>query len=121
MFDITLNIILKILGFTIFVFIVKILVSFLFKNINFKLTLAATLITAPIYFYIIFVHDYLFGRLSFYTIFLLVFTLSLFEYNIYLKRLFSICSGLKISLFVLVSNVIAYGASELVITYLFQT
>ena len=120
MFEITLNMILKILGFMIFIFVVKILVSLLFKNIKIKLMIAATLLTAPIYFYVIFAHDYLLGRISFYTIILLVFTLSLFEYNIYLKRLFNICSGLKISIFVLISNLLAYGASELIITYLFQ-
>ena len=118
---IALNMILKILGFTTFIFIVKMLISLLFKKVNYKLMIAATLITSPIYFYIIFAHENLFGRISFYTIFLLVFTLSLFEYNIYLKRLFIMYSGLRIALFVFVSNVLAYGVSELLITYLFQT
>ncbi|MDT8336565.1 MAG: hypothetical protein RQ856_01905 [Candidatus Izemoplasmatales bacterium] len=120
MFETTLYFILKIIGFSILVLLVKLLISLIFKNIKPRLIIPVIFLISPLYFYVVFTHDILFGRLSFYTIVLLIFTISLFEYNILIKRLFKVCSGLKISSFILVTNLIAYGLSEVIITFYFS-
>lgn len=117
MFENTLYLILKIVGFSSLILGIKTLAILIFKNIKFKLIFAVVLIISPIYFYVVFTHDILFGRLSFYTIVLLIFTISLFEYNILIKRLFKVYSGIKISAFILLTNLIAYGLSEVIITF----
>ena len=116
MFDITIEFIIKLLLFIVFALIVKTLTAFLFKRISFNLVLSSTLLTAPMFFYIILSHDLLFGKLSFYTVVLLIFTLCLFEYNILIKRLFNTCTGLKIATFIIFSNILSYGIIELIYT-----
>ena len=120
MFENTLYFILEIIGFSSLILVVKLLTSLIFKNIKLKLIIAIVLIISPIYFYVIFTHDILFGRLSFYTTVLLIFTISLFEYNILIKRLFKVYSGIKIISFILLTNLIAYGLSEIIITFYFS-
>jgi len=116
MFDITIEFIIKLLMFIVFVLIVKTLTAFLFMRISFNLVLSSTLLTAPIFFYIILSHDLLFGKLSFYTVVLLIFTLCLFEYNILIKRLFNSCTGLKVATFIIFSNILSYGIIEMIYT-----
>ncbi len=97
--------------------LIKNVFSLFYKSVNYKLVLSATLLTAPFYFYVVIAHNMLFGRISFYTVFLLVFTVSLFEYNIYIKRIYNKCSGIKLSTFIILSNIFSYTISEFIISY----
>ena len=107
----------KITSITLFILILKYLISLFFKKIDILVLISSTLLTAPTYFLIIFGHELLFGRLSFYTYILLVLTVSLFEYNIMLKKLYKKLSSSKIVLFLFVSNTISYGLAELINIY----
>ncbi|MGD9964687.1 MAG: hypothetical protein AB7E16_00670 [Candidatus Izemoplasmatales bacterium] len=107
----------EIVSFTLIILFLKYLISLFFKKIDIIVLVSSTLLTAPTYFFIIFGHELLFGRLSFYTYFLLVLTVSLFEYNIMLKRLYKRLSSSTIVLFLFASNTIAYGLAELINIY----
>ena len=107
----------KIALLTLFIILLKYIISLFFKKIDIIVLMSSALLTAPTYFLIIFGHQLLFGRLSFYTYILLVLTVSLFEYNIMFKRLYNKLTSSTIILFLFASNTIAYGLAELINIY----
>jgi hypothetical protein len=91
-----------------------------FKSIGISLVLAATLLTSPLFFFVILANNLIFNSLSFYTIILFAITASLFEYNVLIKRLYPIYSGAKVMIYITIGNLISYGLALTVINnYLF--
>jgi hypothetical protein len=77
-------------------------------------------LTSPLFFFVILANNLIFNSLSFYTIILFAITASLFEYNILIKRLYPIYSGAKVMIYIIFSNLIAYGLAIIAISnYLF--
>ncbi|MFA7075316.1 MAG: hypothetical protein WC152_01415 [Candidatus Izemoplasmatales bacterium] len=109
MFSNALDLVLTITTFTLLICAIKIFLYSMYKIFHFQLLLGANLVTVPLFIFVYFAYDLVIGDFAYYTIFLLIFTVSIYEFNILYKRLFDSYSVSKLIIYVLMTNIFTYA------------